>query len=151
MTRHSFICYIKQMLDRFWDKVRKTDGCWEFAGAVSSAGYGTFWHSGKCYTAHRFAWLDTFGSLPPQDTFLCHSCDNKRCVRPSHIFLGSRADNARDMWSKGRQGPRFRKIPAKEHPDIVRRVASGELQRDVAKSYGVTQACISQIVRGVRG
>lgn len=135
---------------RFWSKVDKTHGCWNWTAARSSSGYGTFISKGKSYTAHRYAWLETHGYLPSSDVFLCHSCDNKLCVNPEHIHLGTRSDNARDMWARKRGPRRHRVVPVKDYEKIKSRLDSGELQKDIAREYGVTQVCISQIARGLR-
>jgi hypothetical protein len=87
---------------RFWAKVRKGDGCWEWQGATRH-GYGTVWvaEAGGMRLAHRIAWELTNGPIP-DGLLACHHCDNRVCVRPDHLFLGTYADNAQDMSRKGR-------------------------------------------------
>ncbi len=134
------------MDSRFWGRVNRTTGCWLFAGAVSSSGYGSVVRSGKTYTAHRYAWLDTFGCLPGPSVFLCHTCDVKLCVNPDHLYEGSRSDNARDMWSRGRARHKPSAISA---TDLRILRGRGMLQREVAEMVGVSQVRISQIERSV--
>lgn len=85
---------------RFWSKVRYGPGCWEWTGTPSQA-YGLFNHRGKMRKAHRFAYELTHGPLP-EGSILLHSCDNPRCVRPSHLTPGTHRDNLMDAMKKGR-------------------------------------------------
>ena len=93
----------EKVLERFWPKVRKTDECWEWiAGTRGKTGYGSFKIDGEVIDTHRVSWMIHFGPIP-EDKFVLHKCDNRKCVRPDHLFLGTQLDNVRDMISKGRQ------------------------------------------------
>jgi hypothetical protein len=86
---------------RFWAKVHVGAGCWLWAGAVLHTGYGAFRLNGETTRAHRKAWELANGPVP-DGLCVCHRCDVRLCCRPSHLFLGSYADNNADMAGKGR-------------------------------------------------
>lgn len=74
-------------------------GCWEFSGAISSTGYGKVGFAGKVWNAHRLSWFFHNGNIP-DGMFVCHNCDNRKCVNPKHLFLGDHIDNMVDMLKK---------------------------------------------------
>lgn len=88
---------------RFWAKVSRGPGCWEWTGSRNPVnGYGQF-HPTKHtnYRAHRFAYEVSVGPIPP-GMLVMHACDNRRCVNPAHLSLGTQLDNMRDAVAKGR-------------------------------------------------
>lgn len=89
---------------RFWRYVTEGAGCWRWAGATRRDGYGQLCDrsSGKVVAAHRLSWVLHNGRPIPPGALVLHSCDNRRCVRPSHLWLGSASDNTKDMMQKGR-------------------------------------------------
>lgn len=94
--------------ERFWSRVDKhgptmthmRTKCWEWLGACVSGGYGSLWVEGRNWSAHRYAWFLAHGTDPA--TCVLHRCDNRKCVRPLHLFEGTHLDNVRDCISKGR-------------------------------------------------
>lgn len=99
--------------DRFWAKVEKTKGCWEWTGSTNNHGYGRlFWASPRTTrAAHRISWELCNGPIP-DGMHVCHHCDNRKCVRPDHLFLGDDAANMLDARLKGR----LRKVGAVREP-----------------------------------
>lgn len=92
--------------DRFWEKVQKTEGCWLWTGTQNGRGYGSI-HDGRRETrrtlkAHRVSYELAHGVEVPSTLEVMHSCDNRLCVNPDHLSVGTKADNMRDMSAKGR-------------------------------------------------
>jgi hypothetical protein len=103
MIRYGFYNKEKFDLDRFNNKIsypENTD-CWIWTGAKSSGGYGHFGVHTKIVIASRISWELVNGPIP-KDKWVLHTCDNRACVNPNHLFLGDRSDNAKDMFAKGR-------------------------------------------------
>lgn len=91
------------MADRFWLRVEKSDGCWEWKGARNGKRYGHLRRPrGGMVKAHRFSWELHNGRTVPAGIKVCHACDNPPCVRPDHLFLGTQLQNVADMLAKGR-------------------------------------------------
>lgn len=97
---------------RFWRRVDKTDGCWVWKTAPSQPRYGYLRVGKSLVAAHRVSYELANGTIP-NGLFVCHHCDNPKCVNPAHLFLGTQLDNMRDMHAKGRAnngyGPKGRR------------------------------------------
>jgi hypothetical protein len=136
---------------RFWSKVAIGDGCWNWtAGPLGyrKTHYGQFWFRGSMRRATRVAWEIVNGRWPGEMHVL-HKCDNPRCVRPSHLFLGTAADNMQDMKNKGRgdtgaRGEKHHQTPLKKS-DVVAIRADSRLQKTIAAAYGISQTAVSNI------
>lgn len=141
----------------FWKKIDKTSSCWNWTGSLTPTGYGQLRINKKAHTASRVSWQLHYGEIP-HGYFVCHKCDNRRCVNPEHLFLGTPKDNMDDMRAKGRQsyhnvrkGTQINTVKLTEQQVLeIRSVYSGERcqQVQLARKYGVTQSCINCIVLG---
>lgn len=90
---------------RFWTKVQKSNGCWLWTG-TKTKGYGMILGPGRLpLQAHRVAWTLIFGHIPDGLSVL-HHCDVPLCVKPTHLWLGTQADNLADARAKGRRATR---------------------------------------------
>lgn len=128
------------------------DSCWDWTGPTDRYGYGQFWKDRRQTTAHRVAYELAFGAIAP-GMCVCHRCDNRRCVRPEHLFLGTHADNAQDKAAKGRslKGERnpHRKLTDAAVREIRAAIAAGESNAQIAIRHGVTDGAIWFIRKGI--
>lgn len=143
---------------RFWGKVAigKPDDCWEWQATVNvTSGYGAFTLRGKDRPAHRVAYELRHDAEPPDDLFVCHTCDNRRCVNPAHLFLGTRQDNVDDMMRKGRladmhgEKSPIHKLTEKDVRYIRSVFMSGSPEfggAALARKFGVTQAAVWNVI-----
>jgi hypothetical protein len=148
-------------MDRFWSKVSivdDEDSCWLWTASLRRNGYGAFSYESRSREAHQVAWVLNVGPIP-DGLWVLHRCDVRHCVRPSHLFLGTRSDNVRDMVSKGRhfKGARVvflgesnpaAKVTDQQAEEIKRLYAAGGIsQQRLAERYGLEQTSVSYIIR----
>ena len=141
--------------ERFWSKVDKRgpDDCWEWMASKTIQGYGHFRLNGKTEHANRTAWKLANGGIP-DGMCVCHHCDNPSCANPTHLFLGTVADNNRDCVSKGRD----RHIRGEEHSRAILTafdvrfirhwLKTGHTQQKIADAFGVSDSAINHINTG---
>lgn len=142
----------KPLEKRFWSKVQITDlfSCWTWVACRNKDGYGIMQINNKSTLAHRTAWELCNGPIPAR-TCVLHKCDNRSCINPSHLFLGSQQDNITDMMNKGRH------VASKgEHSGVskltekdVLAIRSLKQQRitneSIAAKFGISQSTVYKI------
>jgi len=144
------------------------NGCIEWAGKRRPEGYGLVPRGtgGGYVRAHRLAWMLAHGPIPP-GMFVCHRCDHPPCVNVAHLFLGTNADNVRDMLAKGRnsQGEKQRlatetnrprreaagraKLTEADVAGIRAALSAGEMHKTIASLFRVSRTTVGRIFRGV--
>lgn len=155
-----------EQLQRFHSFIpkNKSDQCWEWTGS-RMLGYGRFDINGKTYRAHAINYFLSTG-VWPLGLCCCHTCDNRLCVNPSHLFIGTDADNMADKVRKGRQasGNKIRsrntargtrqgsaKLTDEKAAEIRRLYATGlYFQRELGEMFGIKQTAVSRIILRTR-
>lgn len=150
--------------ERFWSKVDKERSkvfyngtrCWEW-NAGRDHGYGYFYTRTRgTRRAHRVAYEISYGEIK-DGLLVCHHCDNRPCVNPSHLFLGTYQDNATDRNNKGIQvrgeSHGIHKLTAEQVDDIRRRYArhgrGGENSTELAREFGISHTQVFNIVKNI--
>ena len=142
----------------FWSKVEtgNEDECWEcVAMSLNQNGYGQLYANGNQILAHRFSYQLFHNRLIGDNMFICHKCDNPRCVNPHHLFEGTPQENTADRDKKGRakgggvKGEKHYscKLTEKQVKEIREKYSQGgTTQQKLAKEYGVAHSLISYII-----
>lgn len=139
--------------ERMASKVsRAASGCLEWTGSTSPQGYGQIWHEDRLQLSHRVAWSLAHGAIP-DGAVVCHHCDNPRCVNVAHLFVGTQAENVRDMVAKGRaRGPV--KIPDRDVGEIRSRYRTFTIPgragtfsnaQDLASEFGISKGHVQKL------
>ena len=131
-------------------KIQKNK-CWEWTGTLNKKGYGVVRIQGVNFTAHRLSWL-LFNGGGWRGLQVLHRCDNRKCINPNHLFLGTNADNLADRQAKGRQSRGEKHPTAKlkefEVKEIRRLVSVGMEIAKIAQNYNVHWSTIYNMIKG---
>jgi Autographiviridae endonuclease len=141
------------LVERLTKNVDKSGECWIWTASVNLHGYGQILYRGRPTRAHRVAYELAYGPIPA-DMWVLHRCDNRRCVRPDHLWLGTLQDNHADMVNKRRHTFGGRVGNAKLSDAAVVGIRALDLSRRgslaaAARQYGVSAATIRRIVNRV--
>lgn len=138
---------------RFWSKVKKTKKCWNFLAAFTRDGYGQLGIDGSMRRAHRISWILKHGKIP-KGKYVLHTCDNRKCVNPKHLFIGNQKDNMVDMMNKGRNADTSGENNGRHRLDknaikvIKILYKDGMSQKDIANKFYVGRSTISHLLVG---
>lgn len=131
---------------------KQPTGCWHWTGSMEKRwGYGRLRIGTRSHKAHRFSYLLHFGQIP-NGLLVCHHCDNRRCVNPEHLFLGTHKDNLDDMARKGRKAVKrgeashYAKLNSRQVSEIRALRSQGNTLAQIAKDFGVCFQTVSHIV-----
>ena len=127
--------------------VDKQTGCWNWNRSMLSNGYGNVRIDNRLWTAHRIMWALHNNQDPPKGSVVCHSCDNRRCVNPAHLFIGTYKDNSQDCCAKERNR---KKLSHDQATEIRTLSAQGVKGNVLAKRFNVSYTLISYIIRGLQ-
>jgi hypothetical protein len=141
----------RSLEEKLWSKVVKLgeDECWEWSGPIQPNGYGQTNYNYKRFYVHRVSYEIHFGKIP-NGLLVCHKCDNRKCVNPNHLFLGTYLDNSHDMVRKGRAvNPVWAaKITRKDAEDLRELNKIGFCVEFLAERYSLDKSTIRNIIAG---
>jgi len=135
------------MNKRFWNKVNRTSSCWFWQGGKTGAGYGGYWSNGRTIGSHRAIYEFLNGA--PGEGKVLHICDNRHCVNPEHLFLGTSKQNSEDMVKKEQQSRGEDRPLAKLSETNIPNIRNSKESNSVlAKQYAVSRTTIQDARSG---
>lgn len=138
---------------RIKSKIKEVNGCWEWQGNINVNGYGHIEVKGKGMNAHRASWIAYNGDIESR-TVVCHNCpngDNRRCVNPDHLFIGSHKDNTRDMVNKGRDNwYTCRKFPVGTMERAGELRIQGKMYREIMVELNLTMDQVKSLLQNYK-
>lgn len=149
--------YTPSDISRLWSNINvleDVDACWEWQSGLNTGGYGHLSIRGKARLAHRLVYAVSYGDFS-HNLCVCHTCDNRLCCNPHHLFLGTVKDNNQDRTQKGRggghkikgEGNGNHKLTSSDVEEIRKLYATGLYsQQTIGKQFGVHQTVVSSII-----
>lgn len=147
----------KNLPQRFWRKVNKTDSCWLWIASQDGCGYGTIRTAshGRITRAHRVSWILHRGPIPSGLNVLhnCPSGDNPSCVNPDHLWLGTQGENCKDRDDKGRcWHPKGEEVKHSKLNDekvrMIRQMSGHMTKAEIARQFSVSAPAIGKVLKG---
>jgi HNH endonuclease len=135
--------------DMFWAKIDKRgpNDCWKWLGSINSNGYGIFGKSNKY--AHRHVFYLNTGRKPQSGFFICHTCNNKTCCNPLHLYEGTAFSNMQDILKAGKHGggPRPKLNPMTVQEMHARGLSMREIGRQLGASHNAVKTALRPICK----
>lgn len=128
----------KRNTDNFYTRCEKTQTCWNWTGNLNMHGYGYAMFKGKVWIAHRYSYFLSKGDIP-EGMEVLHSCDNRKCVNPDHLSIGTHMDNMIDMIRKGRHAHIL------SNQTKIKIANSNKSTSELALSFGVSERTIRNV------
>ena len=146
---------------RLYGNIKKNElsGCWEWQGSTNRFGYGRIIIGSRkdgtrrTVSTHRLSYMLNNGAIP-DGMEVCHKCDNRRCINPGHLFIGTRQDNVDDREAKGRNKPSAgekngrAKLTKADVLEIIEKREQGLSLQRIANEYGVCKATVRDVING---
>lgn len=135
--------------------INADNGCWEWNGCIQSNGYGRVTYKLHTMGAHRLSYLAFCGDIPA-GLDVCHKCDNRKCVNPIHLFVGTRKDNMIDALRKGRIASGFAlpnaKLSKRDINEIISLSIAGNKYSEIANIFSISKQHVGKIAlkNGIR-
>lgn len=138
--------------ERFESKITKQEtGCWLWNAARRASGYGVFSYNGKPVTASRVSYI-LYNGQDPGQLHVLHKCDNRLCVNPDHLFLGTNKDNVEDRKSKGRPAGRYSGLTREQFIEVQNLIEQNPnvSLREIARKSGFGRSTVQRIAKGTQ-
>lgn len=156
MPRYHRLLELDEWVFRELSTVCEYTGCWDWSGYIQSGGYGQVEIEGKLWLAHRASWTVHKGRIP-WGLLVCHHCDNRACVNPNHLFLGTHEDNMHDAIRKGRHSGRLpdgacrlARVRKLTHDQVRAIRAAAGTHQAIADQFKVARSTVTEIRNGTR-